>query len=156
MLHSLLFIHSVLFQNFYMQPTVVLKFRFIYATKYFVLSSGYKWMKNCTDWKLDKWWQQRWRWGPGLSAGISSFLFTLIFFFKSLTMQLTIACKFRFLYMQQKNLISVWAIRDKLLQTENWLNGLLFAYIHMICGRLLAILLLQKKKLFFTTFWLTN
>ena len=58
---SFLFTHSVLFQNFYMQPTFVLKFRFVYATKYFVLRSGYKRIKNCTDSKLDKWWQQRWR-----------------------------------------------------------------------------------------------
>jgi hypothetical protein len=58
--------------------------------------------------------------------------------------------------MQQKNFFSVWAIRDKFLQTENWLNGLLFAYMHMICGRFLAILPLQKKILFFSIFWLTN
>jgi hypothetical protein len=67
-------------------------------------------------------------------------------------MQLTTACKFRFLYMQQKNFFSVWAIRDKFLQTENWLNGLLFAYMHMICGRFLAILPLQKKYTLFLNF----
>ena len=103
---SFLFTHSVLFQKIYMQPTFVLKFRFISATKYFVLRSGYKRIKNCTDSKLDKWWQQRWRCGPGLSAGTSSFFFTLIFA-RNFTMQLTIAGKFRFLYMQQKNLFSV-------------------------------------------------
>ena len=99
---SFLFTHSILFQNFYMQPTFVLKFRFISATKYFVLRSGYKRIKNCTDSKLDKWQVQIFFWINGDNKGedeVQGYLqvplasFSHCFFSRNFTMQLTIAGK---------------------------------------------------------------
>ena len=136
---SFLFTHSVLFQNFYMQSTVL-------SSHIFMQQNTLFWVRAISKWKI----VQIENWINGGNKGedeVQGYLqvplasFSLWFFFKNFTMQLTIAWKFRFLYMQQKNLFSVWDIRDwKILQTEKWLNGLLSAYMHMICRRLLDIL----------------